>query len=157
MDLSAIGARIAAGMLPHANDVTARHVRNASGVCVGCDVSFGGRDVGVQIFVSGKRRCLHADCYVMWMEACGDVLAAMALCKVCGEAIKGGTPRYSLGSGPASVHVECRDTIKPEWPRANEGPSRPGAGDARTLQDGQGSLLAGGALDNAHTNNGTSW
>jgi hypothetical protein len=98
MDLSAIGAKIAAGILPHANDVTARQVRYASGVCVVCDASFGGRDVGVQIFVSGRRRWVQAHC---------------------------GIPS-----------------------------SRPSAGDARALQDGQGSLLVGGALDNAHNNKG---
>jgi hypothetical protein len=131
MDLRVIKAKIAAGVLPQTNGVAVRHARYVSGGCVGCDTTFGGGDVGVQIFVSGKSRLLHADCYVMWTEACAETAAASALCKVCEKQIRGGTPRYRLGGGLASVHVECRDTIKPQWSRpqsrSNGESSRPAA------------------------------
>lgn len=118
MDLTAIKAKIAAGVLPQRNGVAVRQARYVAGVCVGCDATFGASDVGVEFFVSGRgRRLLHADCYVMWSEACAETVAAFALCKVCGKSIEGGTPRYRLGGGLASIHVECRDTIKPQWPR----------------------------------------
>jgi hypothetical protein len=118
MELMAIKAKIAAGVLPQANGVAVRQARYVSGVCVGCDAAFGANDVGVEFFVSRRgRRLLHADCYVMWTEACAETVAASALCKVCDKPIKGGTPRYRLGGGLGSVHVECRDTIKPQWPR----------------------------------------
>jgi hypothetical protein len=132
MDLMAIKAKIAAGLLPQTNSVAVRHARYVSGVCVGCDAAFGASEVGVEFFVSGRgRHLLHADCYVMWTEACADTLAGSAVCKVCGKLIKGGTPQYRLGGGLASVHVECRDTIKPRWPRpgsqSNGASSRPAA------------------------------
>lgn len=117
MDLTAIKAKMAAGVLPQTNGAV-RHARYVSGICVGCDATFGPREVGVEFFVSGRRRrLLHADCYVRWTEACAETVAALALCKVCGKLIKGGTPRYRLGGGLASIHVECRDMIKPQWPR----------------------------------------
>jgi hypothetical protein len=118
MDLTAMKAKIAAGVLPRTNGVAARHARYVSGLCVGCDATFGASEVGIEFFVSGRgRRSLHADCYVMWTEACAETVAVLALCKVCDRPIKGGTPRYRLGGGLASVHVECRDMIKPQWPR----------------------------------------
>ena len=132
MDLADIKAKLAAGVLPKTNGVAVRHARYVSGVCVGCDTTFGANEVGVQFFVSGRgRRLLHADCYVMWTEACAETVAALALCKICGKPIKGGTPRYRLGGGLVSVHVECRDTITPRWPRpgsrSNGASSRPTA------------------------------
>ena len=132
MDIRAIKAKIAAGVLPQTNGGTVRHARYVSGVCVGCDAAFGPNEVGVEVFVPGRaRRLLHADCYVMWTKVCADTLAGSALCKVCDKLIKGGTPRYRLGAGLASVHVECRDTIKPQWPRpgsrSNGESSRPAA------------------------------
>jgi len=117
MDLTAIKAKIAAGVLPRTNGVGVRHARYVSGVCVGCDMAFGADAVGVHLFVSGRRRLLHADCYVIWMEACAETVAALAICKVCENPIQGGTPRYRLGGGLATVHVKCRDMIKPQWPR----------------------------------------
>jgi hypothetical protein len=131
MDVIDMRAKIAAGVLPQSNRVAAHPARSVSGVCVGCNVTFGASDVGVRIFFSGKRRLLHADCYVMWTEACAETVAALALCRVCENPIKTGTPRYHLGGGLASVHVECRDTIKPQWPRPqarfNGATSRPAA------------------------------
>jgi hypothetical protein len=118
MDLTAMKAKIAAGVLPRTNGVAVPHARYVSGVCVGCDAAFGASEVGIEFFFSGRgRRLLHADCYVMWTEACAETVAVLALCKVCDRPIKGGTPRYRLGGGLASVHVECRDMIKPQWPR----------------------------------------
>jgi hypothetical protein len=131
MDVIDMKAKIAAGVLPQSNRVAAHHVRYASGLCVGCDVDFGASEVGVQIFASGKRRLLHADCYVMWTEVCAETVAALALCPLCGRAIHGGAPRYHLGGGVASVHINCRDTIKPQWPRpqarSNGASARPAA------------------------------
>ena len=70
MDLTAVTVKLSAGVLPQARDVAVRFVRYASGVCVACDLIFGASDVGVQFDVDGRRRLLHVDCYVMWIEAC---------------------------------------------------------------------------------------
>src|SRR5688572_8860755 len=100
MDLAVIKAKIAAGILPQTNGVAVRHARYVSGVCVGCDATFGANEVGIQFFAPGRGRCLlHADCYVMWTEACAETVVASVLCKVCAKLIKGGTPRYRLGGG----------------------------------------------------------
>lgn len=119
MDLTIIKAKIAAGVLPQANGVSVRQTRYVSGVCVGCDGTIGADDIGIQFFGAGRRRCLlHADCYVMWTEACAEAVA-LSLCKICKKAIKGGAPRYCL-DGFANIHVACRDKIKPHWPRPRQ-------------------------------------
>lgn len=119
MDLTAIKGKIAAGVLPETKDVAIRPARYVSGICVACDVPFCASDVGVEFFVSDGRRCLlHTDCYVIWTQACAETRGATALCRACGETIRSGTPNYRLGGGLARVHVECRDAIKPQWPRS---------------------------------------
>ena len=119
MELTAIKAKIAAGVLPKKEDVAIRPARYVSGICVACDTPLRASDVSVEFFVSDGGRCLlHTDCYVMWTQACAETRAATELCKVCGETIRSGTPHYRLGGGLASVHVECRDAIKPQWPRS---------------------------------------
>ena len=72
MDLTTIKAKIAAGVLPSTNRVAAvRHVRYTAGVCAGCDEAFSADAVGgVQLDTGSGRHFLHADCYVMWSEAC---------------------------------------------------------------------------------------
>jgi hypothetical protein len=119
MDLTTIKAKIATGVLPKKGDVVIRPARYVSGVCVACDTPLCASDVCVEfVVVSDGGRCLlHTDCYVMWTQACAETWAATALCTVCGGTIRSGTPHYRLGGGRASIHVECRDTIKPRWPR----------------------------------------
>jgi hypothetical protein len=86
MDFTVIKAKIAAGVLPPRNGVAVRQARYVSGVCVGCGATFGASDVGVEFFLFGRgRRFLHADCYVMWTEACAETVAALALCRVAVE------------------------------------------------------------------------
>ena len=120
MDLTAIKAKIAAGVLPKKEDVAIRPARYVSGICVACDTPLRASDVCVEFFVvsDGGRYLLHNDCFVMWRHACAEAAAAPALCQVCGETIGSGEPRDRLGGGLARVHVECRDAIKPQWPRS---------------------------------------
>jgi len=115
VDLTVIKAKIAAGVLPKKEDVAIRPARYVSGICVACDTSLRASDVCVEFFVvaEGGRCLLHNDCFVMWRHACAEAPAATALCQVCGETIRSGVPRDRLGGGLASVHVECRDAIKP--------------------------------------------
>lgn len=73
MDLTTIRAKIAAGVLPSTNGVAVRHVRYIAGVCAGCDEAFSSDAVGgVQLETGSGKHFLHADCYVMWSEACAD-------------------------------------------------------------------------------------
>jgi hypothetical protein len=72
MNLKAIKAKIAQGVLPHVNGIAVGHVRYASGVCVGCDAALDADDIGVQFDSDSGKRLLHVDCYVMWTEACAD-------------------------------------------------------------------------------------
>jgi hypothetical protein len=67
MDLTtAIKAKIAAGVLPHANGIAVDHV-------VGCDTPFASDGVGgVQFDAGSEKRLLHVECYVVWTEACAD-------------------------------------------------------------------------------------
>jgi hypothetical protein len=127
MDLTVIRAKITAGVLPQVNDASARQARYVSGVCVGCDGTIGANDICAQFFGTGRSRCLlHADCYVMWIEACAEGIA-LSLCKICKKVIKAGAPRYRL-DGFANIHVACRDSIKPHWPRpTQQRPGRPNA------------------------------
>jgi hypothetical protein len=74
MDLTtAVKAKVAAGVLPHANGIAVDHVRFMSGVCVGCDTPFASDGVGgVQFDAGSEKRLLHVECYVVWTEACAD-------------------------------------------------------------------------------------
>ena len=70
MDITAIKAKIAAGVLPPVNYVVAPQARFTPGVCVGCDTTVGGSQIAVFFDTASGRRLLHVDCYVMWSEAC---------------------------------------------------------------------------------------
>lgn len=70
MDLTSIKAKIAAGVLPSANGVGVHAIRYVAGVCVGCDMTIRWSDLCIQFGVGSRESLLHADCYVLWTEAC---------------------------------------------------------------------------------------
>ncbi len=116
MDLTVVQAKIAAGILPQTNGTAERMARYVSGVCIGCDGPITADEIGIQLCGPRQRALLHADCYVMWTKVCAEHLIASPVCNICDTTIQSGTPRYRLG-GLGVVHLACRDTIKPRWPR----------------------------------------
>jgi hypothetical protein len=116
MDLTVIQAKIAAGVLPQTNGAAERAARYVSGVCIGCDGTITANEIGIQLCGPRHRGLLHADCYVTWTKVCAEHVVASPLCSICDEAIQSGTPRYRLGA-LGIVHLACRDSIKPRWPR----------------------------------------
>jgi hypothetical protein len=72
MNLTAIKAKIAAGVLPQINGLAVSHVRYASGLCVGCDAALNVSDFGVQFDAGNGTQSLHVECYMMWTEGCGE-------------------------------------------------------------------------------------
>jgi hypothetical protein len=75
VNLTALKAKIAAGVLPSANGVIVDHVRFTSGLCTGCDAPLVCDGIGgVQFTAGSAKHLLHVECYVMWTEACATDL-----------------------------------------------------------------------------------
>ena len=72
MDITAIKAKIAAGVLPAVNGVVVHQTRFTRGICAGCDTTVNATEIGVRFDTSSGRYLLHVDCYVMWSEACAQ-------------------------------------------------------------------------------------
>ena len=70
MGITVVQAKLAAGMLPVAQDVAIRFVPDAAGVCVACDLILDATEIGVAFEGGGVPRLLHVDCYMVWTEAC---------------------------------------------------------------------------------------